>query len=441
MINIFSEDTKFFSFRLRHEFISLKNSGLLYMSETSAISGQETIQESFIKRINALQSDNKSLAEELETTRMEREEVRAKLFESLIANKKYLREVERLKKENILLKRMPLFLATVVEMGSDYVLLRQHGNNQEFITTAPPELMGIIQTNSRVAINNSLTIVRVLDRSVDVRAKVMELVEAPDVSYEQVGGLESQIQEIRETVELPLTNPAIFKDIGIEPPRGVLLYGLPGTGKTMLAKAVAHESRATFIHMSGSELVHKFIGEGAQLVRDIFQMAREKAPSIIFIDEIDAVGSIRTHDGTTGSAEVNRTMMQLLAEMDGFRTRGDIKIIAATNRIDILDPALLRPGRFDRIIEIPMPSAEGRLKILEIHSRKMKKDEDVDLTEIVKVTEEASGADLNAIVVEAGMNALRRGASSVAKSDFDVAIRKVLGDEVEGSEEALRMFS
>ncbi len=411
------------------------------MSETSAISGQETIQESFVKRISALQSDNKSLAEELETTRMEREEVRAKLFESLIANKKYLREVERLKKENILLKRMPLFLATVVEMGSDYVLLRQHGNNQEFITTVPPELMGIIQTNSRVAINNSLTIVRVLDRSVDVRAKVMELVEAPDVSYEQVGGLESQIQEIRETVELPLTNPAIFKEIGIEPPRGVLLYGLPGTGKTMLAKAVAHESRATFIHMSGSELVHKFIGEGAQLVRDIFQMAREKAPSIIFIDEIDAVGSIRTHDGTTGSAEVNRTMMQLLAEMDGFRTRGDIKIIAATNRIDILDPALLRPGRFDRIIEIPMPSADGRLKILEIHSKKMKKDEDVDLMEIVKVTEEASGADLNAVVVEAGMNALRRGASSVGKSDFEVAIRKVLGDEVEGSEEALRMFS
>ena len=411
------------------------------MSESTAVSGQDTIQESFAKRVSALENENRDLAEELETTKVEREEVRAKLFESLIANKKYLREVERLKKENILLKRMPLFLATVVEMGEDYVLLRQHGNNQEFITTAPAELIEKIEVNTRVAINNSLTIVRVLDRSVDVRAKVMELVEAPDITYDQVGGLEGQIQEIRETVELPLTNPKIFADIGIEPPRGVLLYGLPGTGKTMLAKAVAHESQATFIHMSGSELVHKFIGEGAQLVRDIFQMAREKAPSIIFIDEIDAVGSIRTHDGTTGSAEVNRTMMQLLAEMDGFRTRGDIKIIAATNRIDILDPALLRPGRFDRIIEIPMPSFEGRLKILQIHAAKMKRDTDVDLEEIAKVTAEASGADLKAIVVEAGMNALRRNASIVNRSDFDVAVNKVLGDEVEGSEESLRMFS
>ncbi len=411
------------------------------MSESTVVSGQDTIQESFAKRIAALESENRSISDELETTRVEREEVRAKLFESLIANKKYMREVERLKKENLQLKRMPLFLATVVEMGDDYVLLRQHGNNQEFITTAPPELAGDMQPNTRVAINNSLTIVRILDRAVDVRAKVMELVEAPDVSYEQIGGLESQIQEIRETVELPLTDPEIFEAIGIEPPRGVLLYGLPGTGKTLLAKAVAHESKATFIHMSGSELVHKFIGEGAQLVRDIFQMAREKAPSIIFIDEIDAVGAIRTHDGTTGSAEVNRTMMQLLAEMDGFRTRGDIKIIAATNRIDILDPALLRPGRFDRIIEIPMPGLEGRLKILEIHARKMKMEPDVDLTEIAKATEEASGADLNSIVVEAGMNALRRKANAVSRDDFNMAIGKVLGDEVPGSEDALRMFS
>jgi len=414
---------------------------LFYMSESTTVSDQGTIQESFAKRISALEMEIKNTAEDLESTKIEREEIRAKLFESLITNKKYLREVERLKKENTLLRRMPLFMATVMEVAEDYVLLRQHGNNQEFITAAPPELMSKLEPNTRVAINNSLTIVRILDRSVDVRAKTMELIELPDVSYDQVGGLEEQIKEIRETVELPLTSPEIFAEIGIEPPRGVLLYGLPGTGKTMLAKAVAHESKATFIHMSGSELVHKFIGEGAQLVRDIFQMAREKAPSILFIDEIDAVGSIRTHDGTTGSAEVNRTMMQLLAEMDGFRTRGDIKIIAATNRIDILDPALLRPGRFDRIIEIPMPTLEGRHKILEIHARKMKRAEGIDLLEIAKQTEDASGADLKAIVVEAGMNAIRTGAHEVTLQDFEKAIKKVLGDEEESTGEALRMFS
>ena len=411
------------------------------MSESTTVPDQGTIQESFARRISTLEMELKSISEELETTKVEREEIRAKLFESLISNKKYLRELERLKKENVLLKRMPLFLATVVEMGDDFVLLRQHGNNQEFITTAPAELLEKLQPNTRVAINNSMTIVRILDRSVDVRAKVMELIEAPDVSYDQVGGLEDQIREIKETVELPLLKPEIFADMGIEPPRGVLLYGLPGTGKTMLAKAVAHESMATFIHMSGSELVHKFIGEGAQLVRDIFQMAREKAPAILFIDEIDAVGSIRTHDGTTGSAEVNRTMMQLLAEMDGFRNRGDIKIVAATNRIDILDPALLRPGRFDRIIEIPMPNQDGRHKILQIHSKNMKKAEDVDLLEIAKQAEDASGADLKAIVVEAGMNAIRRDASAVTGQDFERAIKKVLGDEEQNPEEAMRMFS
>ncbi|MCJ7444667.1 MAG: proteasome-activating nucleotidase [Methanotrichaceae archaeon] len=410
------------------------------MSESTTASGPETIQETFLKRISALEIENENLAEELETTKVEREEVRAKLFESLIANKKYLREVERLKKENAMLRRMPLFLATIVEVGEDYVLLRQHGNNQEFITTVPLELIDKLQPNTRVAINNSLTIVRILDRSLDARAKIMVLIEAPDVAYDQIGGLDNQIQEIKETVELPLTKPEIFREIGIEPPRGVLLFGLPGTGKTLLAKAVAHESKATFIHMSGSELVHKFIGEGAQLVRDIFQMARDKAPSIIFIDEIDAVGSIRTHDGTTGSAEVNRTMMQLLAEMDGFRSRGDVRIIAATNRIDILDPALLRPGRFDRIIEISMPTVEARHKILLIHASNMKR-LNVDFLEIAKQTEGASGADLKAIVVEAGMNALRRNANAADALDFDKAIKKVLGFDEESSEDSFRMFS
>jgi len=226
------------------------------MSESTTVSDIDTIQESFAKRIAALEMETKSLEEELETVKVEREEARAKLFESLITNKKYVREVERLKKENAVLRRMPLFLATVMEIGEDYVLLRQHGNNQEFITSAPPDIMHKLEPNTRVAINNSLTIVRILDRSVDVRAKTMELIEAPTISYDDIGGLEAQVQEVRETVELPLTKPELFAEIGIEPPRGILLFGLPGTGKTLLAKAVAHQSEATFVHMSGSELVH-----------------------------------------------------------------------------------------------------------------------------------------------------------------------------------------
>ncbi len=184
-------------------------------------------------------------------------------------------------------------------------------------------------------------------------------------------GLVEEIKEVREAVEYPLTRPEIFKRVGVEPPKGILLYGAPGTGKTLIAKAVAHEAQATFIRMSGSELVHKFIGEGAGLVRELFQLARERAPAIVFIDEIDAVGSMRTNDGTSGSAEVQRTLMQLLAEMDGFDNRGDVRIMAATNRVDMLDPALLRPGRFDRLIEIPLPDLDSRLEILKIHSRNM----------------------------------------------------------------------
>ncbi len=411
------------------------------MSESTITSDQESIHDLYLTRIGFLEDENKHLIEEIEITRMEKEDTRAKLVETLISGKKTAREVERLKKENSLLRRMPLFLATVVEIGDDYVLLRQHGNNQEFITAAAPEVREKLEPNTRVAVNNSLTIVRIMDKSIDVRAKAMELIEAPEITYDDIGGLDEQIQDVRETVELPLTRPELFTNIGVEPPKGILLYGLPGTGKTLIAKAVAEHSMATFIHMSGSELVHKFIGEGAQLVRDIFDMARDKAPSVVFIDEIDAVGGIRTSDGTTGSAEVNRTMMQLLAELDGFRSRGDIKVIAATNRIDILDPALLRSGRFDRILEIPLPNAEARLKILQIHTRGMKIDSDVDLQAIVEESDGYSGADLKAIAVEAGMMAIRREGSSVTRKDFAKAVDKVLGEESHQADEAIRMFS
>ena len=245
--------------------------------------------------------------------------------------------------------------------------------------------------------------------------------------------MQDQINEIREAVELPLKRPELFKRIGIEPPKGVLLHGPPGTGKTLLAKAVAHETNAHFMRVVGSELVQKYIGEGARLVRELFDLAKKKAPTIIFIAEIDAVGASRTEANTSGDREVQRTLMQLLAGMDGFENRGDVKIIGATNRIDILDKALLRPGRFDRIIEIPLPDVDGRLSILKVHTRSLAIADDVDLREIAQLTEGRNGADLYAICMEAGMFAIRKESPSITQENFRAAVAKVIFDFNRGS--------
>src|SRR5512136_2730875 len=341
-----------------------------------------------------------------------------------------IKENSQLKRENNQLKRMPLFVAVIVDiLDNGEIYLRQQGNNQEYLTTATEELRPQLKPGVKVAVNNALSIVKVVGNIYDSRIRVMELEVSPDTSYAQIGGLADVIKEVREAVEYPLTKPEIFERIGVEPPKGILLYGPPGTGKTLIAKAVAHEAHATFIRMSGSELVHKFIGEGAGLVRELFQLARERAPAIVFIDEIDAVGSMRTNDGTSGSAEVQRTLMQLLAEMDGFDNRGDVRIMAATNRADMLDPALLRPGRFDRLIEIPLPDEHSRLQILKIHSRKMNMG-DVDLETIAAVTEDFTGAELEAICREAGMMAVRREADRVSMDDFMDAFHKVRNETV-----------
>ncbi len=359
------------------------------------------------------------------TVKLKLQDLESQLLDLKVKNEEISRENAQLRRENNQLKRMPLFVAVVIDiLDKGEVYLRQQGNNQEYITHVNDDLFRQLKPGTKVAVNNALSIVRIVGNIFDSRVRVMELDESPEVTFDNIGGLNKEIEEVREAVEYPLTRPEIYERVGVEPPKGILLFGSPGTGKTLIAKAVAHQAKATFIRMSGSELVHKYIGEGAQLVRELFSLAREKAPSIVFIDEIDAVGSTRTNDGTSGSAEVQRTLMQLLAEMDGFDTRGDVRIMAATNRVDMLDPALLRPGRFDRVIEIPLPDPKARKEILKIHSKKMHL-EGVNLDRIVEMTENATGAELQAVCREAGMIAVRREATGVTQEDFEKAVRKV----------------
>jgi proteasome regulatory subunit len=354
------------------------------------------------------------------------QDLKAQILDYKLKNELLEKELLQLRKENGQLKRVPLFVAAVVDvLENGEVYLRQQGNNQEYVTAVNEKLHRTLKPGMKVAVNNTLSIVKTIGNIFDSRVRVMELDEQPNVTFEQVGGLKEEIEEVREAVEYPLTKPEIYERIGVEPPKGILLYGPPGTGKTLIAKAVARQSKARFIRMSGSELVHKYIGEGAQLVRELFILARERAPAIVFIDEIDAIGSMRTNDGTSGSAEVQRTLMQLLAEMDGFGNRGNVRIMAATNRIDMLDPALLRPGRFDRIIAVPLPDAGARLEIMKIHTAKMSLAGNVDLPGVAELAGNTTGAELQAVCREAGMMAIRRDADAVGQEDFLAAIKKV----------------
>jgi len=360
------------------------------------------------------------------------EELDERLTEATGRRSELQEEVSQLKERNEALKTSALYIASVEELTDDEsVIIKQHGNNQEVLTEVSPQLYEEMENGDRVAINESFGVQMVLDDETDSRAQAMEVTESPDVSYDDIGGIDEQVREVREAVEDPIDNPAQFDAVGIEPPSGVLLHGPPGTGKTMLAKAVANESDATFIKMTGSELVQKFIGEGARLVRDLFQLAAEEEPAVVFIDEIDAIASRRTDSKTSGDAEVQRTMMQLLSEMDGFDDRGEIRIMAATNRFDMLDEAILRPGRFDRLIEVPKPGPEGREKILEIHSREINVDPAIDFTELAEELNDYSGADIESLVTEAGMFAIRNDRTTVTREDIDHAREKLDRGETE----------
>eukprot|EP00828_Plagiopyla_frontata_P008693 TRINITY_DN1438_c0_g1_i1.p1 TRINITY_DN1438_c0_g1~~TRINITY_DN1438_c0_g1_i1.p1 ORF type:complete len:465 (+),score=95.88 TRINITY_DN1438_c0_g1_i1:127-1521(+) len=275
----------------------------------------------------------------------------------------------------------------------------------------PGELVGVNK--------DSYLVYSKLPSEYDNRVKAMELDEKPTDEYTDIGGLDKQIEELREAIVLPITHQHLFENIGIRPPKGCLLHGPPGTGKTMLARACAAQTNATFLKLAGPQLVQMFIGDGAKLVRDAFQLAKEKAPTIIFIDELDAIGTKRFDSDKSGDREVQRTMLELLNQLDGFSPDDRIKVIAATNRPDILDPALLRSGRLDRKIEFPQPNEEARSQILMIHSRKMTvAKNDVNFQELARSTDEFNGAMLKAVCVEAGMAALRRNAKCLIHEDF-----------------------
>jgi len=284
--------------------------------------------------------------------------------------------------------------------------------------------------------HKTMSVVGILGDEADPTVSVMKVEKAPLESYADIGGLEKQIQEIKEAVELPLTNPEMYEDIGIKPPKGVILYGEPGTGKTLLAKAVANSTSATFLRVVGSELIQKYLGEGPKLVRELFRVADEHAPSIVFIDEIDAIGTKRYDSTSSGEREIQRTMLELLNQLDGFDERGDVKVIMATNRIESLDPALIRPGRIDRKIEFPLPDVKTKRMIFGIHTGRMSLAEDVELEEFVMAKDDLSGADIKAICTEAGLLALRERRMKVTMDDFrkakDKALYRKKGNEPQG---------
>ncbi len=321
------------------------------------------------------------------------------------------------------LKKPSLLVADVEAVIDDKAVIKLPNGNR-FFCNISKDVHNLKAGDTSLVDQKSLNIVERIDIGNNFEVEKYVIMEKPKESWKMIGGLKQEIQQVKEIIELPLKKPELFEKIGIKPPKGILLHGPPGTGKTLLAKAVAHSTDATFIEMVGSELVQKFIGEGAKLVKSIFDLARQKAPAIVFIDEIDALAATRMDTGTSGEREVNRTFMQLLAELDGFKHLDNVKIIGATNRIDVLDPAIIRPGRLDRLIEIGLPDEKGRLEVLKVHAANMNL-KNINLKEIAFKTNNFSGAELQAVCTEAGYCAIRERRNYVMQDDFLSSIEKV----------------
>lgn len=352
--------------------------------------------------------------------------------------------VRSLKEEVQMLQEPSSNVAEVVKvMGRDRALVKMNPDGKYFVEIDLKNVpIGQLKAGTRVALkSDSYLLYKILPSKVDPLVSLMMVEKVPDSTYDMIGGLDNQIKEIKEVIELPIRHPELFEALGIAQPKGVLLYGPPGTGKTLLARAVAHHTDCRFIRVSGSELVQKYIGEGSRMVRELFVMAREHAPSIIFIDEVDSIGSARSEGGSGGGdSEVQRTMLELLNQLDGFESVKDIKVIMATNRIDILDPALLRPGRIDRKIEFPAPNTTARLDILKIHSKRMNLTRGLDMTKIAEKLSGASGAEVKGVCSEAGMFALRERRVHVTQEDFEMAVAKVLKKDADANMSLKKLF-
>lgn len=370
--------------------------------------------------------DEASLAQYTHMKELERELELLGIKEEYIKDElRYLRrELVRAQDEVKSIQSVPLLVGNFVEMIDP---------NYAVVDCSSPALVRVMKTIDRHLLkpNTSVALHKHSQALVDVlppegTTSVQIVTNPPDVSYADIGGLDMQKQEIREAVELPLTHLDLYRQIGIDPPRGVLLYGPPGTGKTMLAKAVAHHTSASFIAVVGSEFVQKYLGEGPRMVRDTFRLAREHAPSILFIDEVDAIATKRFDAEHGSDREVQRVLMELLAQMDGFDQDTSVKVIMATNRADTLDPALLRPGRLDRKIEFPLPDRRQKRLIFQVVTSKMNLSPDVDLEDYVSRPDKISGADISSICMEAGMHAVRRNRYVVLPKDFEKAYEKTV---------------
>ncbi len=322
-------------------------------------------------------------------------------------NKLLKQTIQQMRVELERLKSPALMVCEVKERVDDKAIIKIPNGN-EFLVNISSSCEKLSAGDSVLVEQKNLNVIKKIQTSKKFNVEQFVIIDHPSIKWGEVGGLDEQVNEIKEVVELPLTKPELFEKVGITPPKGILLYGPPGTGKTLLAKAVATSTNSTFIEVVGSELVQKFIGEGAKLVKEIFSLARRKAPTIIFIDELDALASVRMETGTSGEREVNRTFMQLLAELDGFKALDNVKVIGATNRKDILDPAIIRPGRLDRLIDVPNPTDDGIIEIFKIHTRNMTLDKDVDPKGLVKKLNGISGAEIRAVCTEAGYFAIRR---------------------------------